>query len=284
MPTDSGNSETSRKAPSSDEHECTPLTPTRLHALAHEMLHDYDAAVPGRAFANGLRLDLSDAWKLQGAVAALREARGEKVVGYKVGCVDPGNREFMGLEQPVWGRLWESEWHDTGVALAKADFANISLEAGFGVTLSRALQPGMSADDITASIEAVYPVLELHNLVLRGEQPYGSELIANNTINCGVVAAAPTDANPSALVTDLQLVFDDVVVGDWQQKRWPEDILEAVGWLTSALFDAGISLQAGDRLLCGAWGPPVPVATADHCYASVKAVSSAFGSVRADFT
>lgn len=43
-----------------------------LDTIAHRMLADYDAANPGTVFADGLRLSIPDAWRLQAAVAKLR--------------------------------------------------------------------------------------------------------------------------------------------------------------------------------------------------------------------
>lgn len=255
------------------------LKDERLHTTAARMLADYDAGAPGLIFAEGFRLDLPDAWRLQTMVTDLREARGEKVIGYKVGAVEPGNQKLLGVPHPVWGRLWDSELHDTGVALNKSDYANVSIEAEFAIILSRELKTGMSIDELAASVEAVYPVLELHNLVMRSDPPHGHELIANNCINCGVVRGAPvTDLSRSRL-TDLKLIYDGQTVDDWASLRWPEDILGAVKWLLQSLGEHGLRLQAGDLVLTSAWGPPIPVAD----YTRVDVSSSAFGNVSATF-
>ena len=52
-----------------------------LNTIAHQMLADYDAVEPGKIFADGLRLGVPDAWRVQTAVTHLREQRGESVVG-----------------------------------------------------------------------------------------------------------------------------------------------------------------------------------------------------------
>ena len=146
-----------------------------LSSIGARMHADYDAGSRGQVFAEGFRLDLPDAWRLQTVVTKLREARGEQVIGYKVGGVDPGNQELLGLPHPVWGRLWGSELHEAGVSLQKSDYANLSIEAEFGITLSSDLKPGMSIDELAASVEAVYPVLELHDQVFRSDPPHGAE-------------------------------------------------------------------------------------------------------------
>ena len=81
------------------------LNDTNLNSIAHRMLDDYDNATPGTVFSEGLQLEEADAWRLQQAVTQLREQRGEKAIGYKIGCVSAGNQQMMGLNHPVWGRL-----------------------------------------------------------------------------------------------------------------------------------------------------------------------------------
>jgi len=256
-----------------------PLDDAELKTIAARMLADYDAATPGTIYAEGFRLEVDDAWRLQTAVTRLREARGENVVGYKIGCVFPGNQKMMGIPHPVWGRLWDTEIYEDGAVLQKADYENIALEAEFGVTIQRDVVPGMSAADIRASVSALFPVLELHDLVMRGDAPNGHELIGNNCINCGVVRGAAVTDLDADHETDLKLIYDGTVVDDWDRLTWPGDILAAVDWLATKPGEQGVTLKEGDLLLTGAWGPPIPVAD----YGLTQATSSAFGDVSATF-
>ncbi len=258
----------------------TELDNDALDAIARRMLDDYDAVDPGTVFAKGLRLSIANAWRLQDAVTALREQRGEAVVGYKIGCVCAGNQEAMGLTHPVWGRLWSTEQHRDGACLKKADFANLALEAEFAVTLNRAIDPEeLSSDGLLASIDAVYPVIELHNLVLRSDPPRGHELIANNGILAGVVRGQGVSKLETPLSTDLALIFDGETVDSWSSLRWPEDILSAIGWLAGKRAEAGARLEKGDIILTGAFGPPIPLEGKTR----VDVTSSAFGNVSATF-
>jgi len=256
------------------------LNDSNLNSIAHRMLDDYDNATPGTVFSEGLLLDEADAWRLQQAVALLREKRGEKAIGYKIGCVSPGNQQMMGLSHPVWGRLWDSEIHEDGATLRKADYSNIALEAEFGVTFCNDINTSTSTDKITASVDAIYPVIEMHNLTLRGKPPYGHELIANNAIHCGVIKGAPIREPASTIQTDMQLAYDGETVDSWDKLVWPVDILAAVHWLAQRLGADGTVLKKGELILTGAWGPPI--ALADHTH--VALTSSAFGNVNASFS
>lgn len=250
-----------------------------LQDVAVRMLADYDAHTPGTIYAEGFRLSVEDAWRLQTAVTGLREARGEDVVGYKTGCQFKGNQEMMGLTHPVWGRLWNTEVHEDGAALQKADYANISIEAEFGVTLSRDITSDMSQEEINASVGAIYPLLELHNLVMRGESPHGHELIGNNCILSGIVRGNAFTNLSAGQETDLKLIYDSETIDAWDGLRWPDDFTGPLRWLAGSLEAHGLGLKAGQFILTGAWGPPIPVE--DHM--RVDVTSSAFGDVSAIF-
>ena len=71
--------------------------------IATRILSDYDSHSLGTIFADGLRLGIEEAWRLQAAVAKLRENRGEKVIGYKIGCVSEVHQKALGITHPVLG-------------------------------------------------------------------------------------------------------------------------------------------------------------------------------------
>ena len=257
------------------------LAEDTLNSIADQMLIDYDAKNPGTAFADGLRLELTEAWRLQSAVARLREDRGETVVGYKIGCVSKNNQRANGLSHPVWGRLWSTEQHSDGASLRKADFANVAIEAEFAISLDQNIDAaGASAEEVADAVECIYPVLELHNLVMRGEAPTGHELISNNGIHAGVVRGQGVPVSTGLLTTDLALVFDGETVDSWSSVQWPGDILSAVKWLAEQLAESGQRLVKGDVILTGAFGPPIALGNKT----TAAATSSAYGNVSATFS
>lgn len=248
--------------------------------LAASLLRDYDTQTPGTVFADGRRLSVETAWQLQDAVARLREQRGESVVGYKIGCVCPENQKSNGLQHPVSGRLWSTEQHSNGARLSKDGFANVAIEGEFAVTLNEDVDArDVSPAAVAACVDVVCPVIELHNLVFRGSDPKGPELIANNAIHCGVVRGADCPNPGGELVTDLEITFDGRRVDTWAEIRWPDDILQAVGWLARRLQQSGQSLRRGQLILTGAFGPPRPLPGVRH----VRVTTSQFGTVEAWF-
>ena len=62
------------------------------------------------------------------------------------------------------------------------------MEAEFGIKLNCDLNPNLiSSDYIIDSIESIYPLIEIHNLIFYGDAPHGAELLANNAIHAGVI-------------------------------------------------------------------------------------------------
>ena len=77
----------------------------KIEQWASRQLADYDAHDPGTLFAEGVVLTVAEGYALQSAVAELRCRRGERVVGYKVGCTSPTIRAQLGIDNCITGRL-----------------------------------------------------------------------------------------------------------------------------------------------------------------------------------
>ena len=256
------------------------LNQNELDQYAKKILEDYDSNNPGTIFKTKLKLSNDDALLIQAKVSKLRVDRGEKVLGYKIGCVAKETQKKMGFNQPAWGTLWKGELYQSGVELNKKDYSNPAMEAEFGVKLNRDIDPKLvSFDYILASIDSIYPLIEIHNLVFNGVEPYGAELLANNALHAGVVLGPETKLSKDKKTTDLKLIYDNETVDTWTDKKWPYDILSEVEWLIKEHEKTNNILKKNDLILTGAYGFPVPIN--DKKFIEVK--SSSFGSVRATF-
>ena len=286
----------------------TMTEPNDIIRLADRMLGDYDAHTPGTLFADGLRLSITDAYRLQTRVAQLRELRGEHLAGYKIGCVCQGNQDKNGLTHPVYGRLWSTEQHATNVTLPIDAFAHLAIEGEIAISLRHDVEPTHpSIQDIAESVDEVFTVIELHNLVLHSDHPTGPELIANNAIHAGVVYSSGVRPPQAGDCAELSVALDGHRAEHWVNRRWPDDVLAAVPWLVSELAKNTRRLKAGQKILTGAWGPPLPLerthfkeATIDQprkdnihqtthaierpVLKHVNVISTLFGSVTASFS
>ena len=184
------------------------LTRKEIDLFSQKILEDYDANNPSTIFKDKMKINNSDALIIQSTVTKLREKRGEEVIGFKIGCVLKETQKKMGFNQPAWGTLWKKELYQNGVELNKKDYSNPAMEAEFGITLNRNIDPKLVTPEyIFKSIESIYPLIEIHNLVFHGEAPHGSELLANNAIHAGIVLGPENKFPKSDQKTDLKLII-----------------------------------------------------------------------------
>ena len=256
------------------------LSKKNLDIFSNKILEEYDSKNPSMIFKDKIKITNEDALIIQSNVAKLRENRGEEIIGYKIGCVSKVTQKKMGFTQPACGYLWKSELYQSGVTLNKKDYTNPAMEAEFGVMLNRDIKPELASFDyILQSIEGIYPLIEIHNLVFHGEEPYGAELLANNAIHAGVVLGSETKLPMEKIETDLKLIYDNEIIDTWNNKMWPGDMLSELNWLVKEQAKNNNYLKKGDLILTGAYGFPVPI----NDKKLIEVTSSAFGKVKAIF-
>ena len=247
-----------------------------LDVIANTILKDYDAKNPGTIFKTKIKLSNEDALHIQSKVTKLRIGRGEKVIGYKIGCVAKETQKKMGFNQPAWGTLWNSELFESGERLEKKNYSNPAMEAEFGVKLNRDIDPKLvSFEYILESIDYIYPLIEIHNLVFNGDEPYGAELLANNALHAGVVLGPKNKISKDKKITDLKLIYDNQIVDSWYDKKWPLDMLSEVEWLVKEQEKISNILKKDDLILTGAYGFPIPI----NSDSLIQVSSSEFGDV-----
>ena len=256
------------------------LSTKEIEKFSNRILEDYDNKVPGLIFKEKKRITNENALLIQSNVAKLRQKRGEEIIGYKIGCISKDTQKKMGFSQPASGYLWNTELQKSGATFDKKDFTNPAMEAEFGVILNRDINPKLSSFDyILDSIEGIYPLIEIHNLVFYGEEPFGPELLANNAIHAGVVLGAENKVPKNKIETDLKLIYDKKIIDAWTGKIWPFDMLSEVEWLIKEQDKKNNFLRKGNLILTGAYGFPVPIKENKL----IEVTSSIFGDVKATF-
>lgn len=248
-----------------------------LEQLAARQLADYDARTPGGIFAEPLSLTAASAYGIQERVAALREERGERVIGYKVGCTSPVIQEQLGIRHPILGRLFDSERHISGVELSASRFRNLAIEGELAVRLSADF-PGGSwpAGGLDEFVESIFPVIELHNHFHRRPVPTPEELIASNALHAGFVLpehpvplpiALPTAGEPeltSHRTGRMTIRIDGTGVATAGAGELMEGLEQSLRWLGEVLRDRGLSLRPGQFILGGTRTGLIPVRAPSH--------------------
>jgi 2-keto-4-pentenoate hydratase len=234
-----------------------------LQELAQRMLADYDARTPGQFFGEPLAPKTVQAYALQAEIARLREQRGEKIIGYKVGCTSRPIQVQLGVKEPIFGRLFDTECHPSGVYLSSARYANLAVEGEMAVRLSKDLpSEPLSAEECREAIAEVFPVIELHHYVLPRAWPPGQWLIASGGMHAGLVLAkAESRCSGLANVAHiLSIRINEIVVGAVEDAASLARPIESLRWLAGRLAQFGLQLCKGQVILTGSPMKLYPVA------------------------
>ncbi|MGZ0169269.1 MAG: 2-keto-4-pentenoate hydratase [Planctomycetales bacterium] len=253
---------------------------SQMNDWAARQLADYDARTPGALFGEGLVLDVAQGYELQSAVAELRCARGEQIVGYKVGCTSPKIRSQLGIDHCVTSRLFDTERHSSGAELSRQGFANLAIEGELAVELAR--EPtalDFHEAGISDCVVRVFPVIELHHLVLRGEHPSAGELIAHNAINGGFVEGRGVSLDEVSGDVSLAILADDELLEECEGAALIQTIRSSLKWLMETVEERGDRLCAGQIVLTGSIPSLIPISHDCH----IRVDAPPFGSVNATF-
>jgi 2-keto-4-pentenoate hydratase len=225
-------------------------------------------------------LNVAQGYELQSAVAELRRRRGERVIGYKVGCTSPKVRAQLGIDHCVTGRLFDSERHPSGAVLVRKEYANLAIEGELAVELSREpTEDDFFGMEVPACVARVVPVIELHNHVMRGERPSAGELIAHNALHAGFVAGCGVSPAEAPDEPSLAIFADDRLLDECEGPSLIQTIRLSLKWLMEMVRDRGDKLAAGHIILTGSIPSLIPIG--EDCCIRVDAVP--FGGVEVKF-
>ena len=99
---------------------------------------------------------LSDAYAVTARVRELREARGEKAIGRKIGFTNRTIWAEYGVFAPIWGYVYDDTLHDLGKKREQIPLAGLAeprIEPEIAFKLRAAPRPGMSPGELLGTIE-----------------------------------------------------------------------------------------------------------------------------------
>lgn len=203
---------------------------------------------------------------VQVALVGLMADRAGAPAGWKVGLTSPAAQQAFGVTQPVAGRLFAGMLQPAGGSQPRGFGARPVVEADLIVTVSdAAIMQATTPLEALAHLDTLIPFIELADLMVAPGQPLDAEIIT--AINVGArsgIAGAPVPMQPTqdwldALGT-MTVRIDDgagTVIGEFPGAAILGNPINAVIWLIDRLDSTGRSLEAGDRISLGSFGPPM---------------------------
>lgn len=199
-------------------------------------------------------LTWNDARSIATGMDDLRRQAGELQIGWKLGWTSSAMREALGIDQPNWGTLWESQ--RIGGSLGLSSFIHPKVEPELvwrcPVSLSGNVDASTVADlggEWALGIEVVDPRFP----------SFDFEALDNTADNSSSAAVRVGEfAVTDHPLEDLEICFSD----ETDSRRGPGSQAmgspwEAIAWLVRALADeSGTGLSAGDIVFTGGLTAP----------------------------
>ncbi len=213
---------------------------------------------------------VDDAYAVQTAWTQMRLARGERIVGRKIGLTSKAIQEQLGVSEPDYGNLWASSYFPAvngRVHIDSSQFLQPRLEGEIAFLIGRTLRgPNVTAQEVLAATDAMALSVELVDSRVADWRIKLVDTIADNA-SYGGFTHGPWDST----LRDVDLRLLGMTI-----HHNGEHAAEGVGaaamghpavsvsWLVNKLAEFDVALEPGDVVLSGGITKMIPIAPGDH--------------------
>lgn len=243
------------------------MTPDEIAAAAARLLEAEQTRVQcGLLSLAHPGMTLDDAYAVQAAVVAAKEAAGRRRVGWKIGLTSRAMQQALNITTPDSGVLLDDMVFEDGATVPEGRFIQPRVEAEIAFLMRAPLSgAGVTREDVLAATEAVAPALEiLDTRILRADPASGrariiTDTVSDNAANAGVVLGT---ARHDVRATDLRRVGaivkrDGVVEETGLGAGVLDDPVTGIVWLVRRLAAYGQGLSPGEIVLSGSFIRPI---------------------------
>ncbi len=217
-------------------------------------------------------LTIDDAYAIQAAWRNLKLARGERIVGHKIGLTSRAMQAAMAISTPDSGFLTNDMVFEPNSTLDASTFCDPKVEVELAFTLATDLSgSNLTIDDVLAATEFVQPAVELIAArTFRADPTTGRrrtviDTIADNAANGGIISGG-TKVAPN----DIDLAWVSAVArrnGTVEETGVAAGVLghpaRGIAWLAKRYGETGQRLEAGQVVLAGSFTRPIDVRPGD---------------------
>lgn len=199
-------------------------------------------------------LDIATAYAIQDALLERRVARGERIVGAKLGLTSLAKQQEMGVHEPIGGWLTDRMQLTRGEALDTGTLVQPRCEPEIAFRLDRDLSgAGTTAQDVMAATGALMSAIEALDSRYRDYRFTLADVIADDASAARYVLGDPVHpADVDRVGCGVRFWVDDALVASATGAAVMGDPAEAVAWWVRNLATSGRGLSAGMIVLSGA--------------------------------
>jgi 2-oxo-3-hexenedioate decarboxylase len=199
-------------------------------------------------------LNLATAYAVQDLTLERRLARGERIVGVKLGLTSRAKQVRMGVDSPLVAWLTDAMALPAGEPITQDTLIHPRVEPEIVFTLGRRLQgPGVTVAQAMAAVETVHGGLEVIDSRYRDFRFTLPDVVADNA-SSGQFVVGPVGRSPEGLDLSLEacvVEVDGTVVDSATGAAVRGHPGEALALAANDLGRRGIALEAGWIVLTG---------------------------------
>ncbi len=194
------------------------------------------------------------------------EARGERVVGRKIGLTAKAVQQQFGVDQPDFGSIWASRQFAAQAGRAEVDhrlFLQPRVEGELAFLLGQPLKgPYLTPQEVLAATEAVAYAFEIVDSRIADWRIKIEDTVADNA-SFGALVLGPWQRSllgQPLHTLGMALYKDGALLAQGAGAACLGHPARAVAWLVNKLAEFGEGLAPGDVVLSGSWIPVQPAA------------------------
>lgn len=212
-------------------------------------------------------MDWDDAYAIQDAIRAIKEKRGVRITGLKMGLTSIAKMKQMGVEYPIRGFLTDYGSVSDGGEIAMDSLIHPKIEAEIAFVLKRSLTgPGCHIGDVLAATDFVLPAVEVIDSRYKDFKFDLKSVIADNTSSARYVLGGRMHDVAGLDLQNLGVVLEKngEVIATAAGAAVLGHPASSVAMLANMLAEHGESIPAGTLILTGGVTEAFLVERGDH--------------------
>jgi len=198
-------------------------------------------------------LEIKDAYEVQLINVNEHVASGNKVTGKKIGLTSLAMQQFIGVDQPDYGQLFDFMEVKNGI-LERSRYLNPKVEGEIAFVLKKDLHgPNVTAKDVMEATDYVLASIEVVDSRIKDWKIGIVDTVADNASSAmyviGNKKVDPNSLNLKAVSMGLYKNGEKVLSGVGADVLG--DPALSVAWLINKLWEYGVTLKKGEVVLSG---------------------------------
>jgi|TARA_B110000483_G_scaffold241110_1_gene323283 2-oxopent-4-enoate/cis-2-oxohex-4-enoate hydratase len=223
-------------------------------------------------------IDINDAYQISKKFLMLREAKGEKIVGKKIGVTSKVVQEMLGVNQPDFGFLTNTmQVNNKSNFSIENSLIQPRAEAEIAFILKEDLYgPGVSRDDVISATEKILPCFEIVDSRIDKWQIKIQDTVADNA-SCGIFILGEGHCAPEKFAMEkleVEVKKNGEFLSSGEGSAVQGNPAQAVAWLANTLGEYDIPLLKGEIILSGSLVPLEPAEAGDKFSMELKGVGT----------